>query len=68
MSSDVNLEDFHGETSYLIMFGPDICGPGSKKVHVILSYKGKNHLIKKEIRCKVCINDSFCRCELPLLK
>lgn len=42
----------HGESPYLIMFGPDICGPGTKKVHVIFSYKGKNHLINKEIRCK----------------
>lgn len=32
--------------------GPDICGPGTKKVHVIFNYKGQNHLIKKEIRCK----------------
>ncbi|MCP9263577.1 Calreticulin [Dirofilaria immitis] len=31
MSSNVNLEDFHGETPYNIMFGPDICGPGTKK-------------------------------------
>ncbi|KAG5668837.1 hypothetical protein PVAND_016759 [Polypedilum vanderplanki] len=51
---DCNLDqkDMHGESPYLIMFGPDICGPGTKKVHVIFSYKGKNHLIKKEIRCK----------------
>merc|ERR1719318_2059873 len=34
------------------MFGPDICGPGTKKVHVIFNYKGKNLLTKKEIRCK----------------
>lgn len=33
--------------------GPDICGPGTKKVHVILRYKGENKLIKKDIRCKV---------------
>lgn len=32
--------------------GPDICGPGTKKVHVIFNYQGKNHLIKKDIRCK----------------
>ncbi|TDG46191.1 hypothetical protein AWZ03_007399 [Drosophila navojoa] len=44
--------DMHGESPYEIMFGPDICGPGTKKVHVILSYKGKNHLINKDIRCK----------------
>lgn len=42
----------HGESPYLLMFGPDICGPGTKKVHVIFNYKGKNHLINKEIRCK----------------
>nr|NVI72781.1 calreticulin [Cucujiformia] len=34
------------------MFGPDICGPGTKKVHVILNHKDKNHLINKEISCK----------------
>ncbi|NXJ15673.1 CALR protein, partial [Odontophorus gujanensis] len=32
--------------------GPDICGPGTKKVHVIFNYKGKNVLINKDIRCK----------------
>ncbi|KPJ01595.1 Calreticulin [Papilio xuthus] len=48
----LDQKDMHGETPYEIMFGPDICGPGTKKVHVIFSYKGKNHLIKKEIRCK----------------
>lgn len=35
--------------------GPDICGPGTKKVHVIFNYKGKNVLINKDIRCKVSI-------------
>ena len=33
--------------------GPDICGYSTKKVHVIFNYKGVNHLIKKEIKCKV---------------
>ena len=36
----------------MVYSGPDICGPGTKKVHVIFTYKGKNLLIKKEIRCK----------------
>lgn len=51
---DCSLEqkDMHGETPYLIMFGPDICGPGTKKVHVIFNYKEKNLLINKDIRCK----------------
>lgn len=52
MPSSADLEDFHGDTVYDIMFGPDICGPGTKKVHVIFNYKGKNLLTKKDIRCK----------------
>lgn len=51
-SSDLDQSDMHGETPYNIMFGPDICGPATKKVHVIFNYKGKNLLIKKDIRCK----------------
>ena len=34
------------------MFGPDICGYSTKKVHVILNYKGKNHPIEKDISCE----------------
>jgi len=33
------------------MFGPDICG-STKRIHVILTYKGKNHLINKNIPCE----------------
>uniref|UniRef100_A0A8C0G988 Calreticulin n=1 Tax=Chelonoidis abingdonii TaxID=106734 RepID=A0A8C0G988_CHEAB len=50
--SGLNQEDMHGDSEYNIMFGPDICGPGTKKVHVIFNYKGKNVLINKDIRCK----------------
>lgn len=45
-------EDMHGESPYRVMFGPDICGPGTKKVHVIINYKDRNVLINKDIRCK----------------
>merc|ERR1711973_651533 len=33
---DCNLaqEDMHGDSPYLIMFGPDICGPSSKKLNL----------------------------------
>lgn len=37
--------------------GPDICGYSTKKVHVIFNYKGQNHLIKKDIKCKVATAD-----------
>jgi calreticulin len=40
------------ETQYNIMFGPDICGSSTRKVHLILNKKGKNHLIKDEIPCE----------------
>jgi calreticulin len=52
MPASSDIENFNGDTQYNIMFGPDICGPGTKKVHVIFNYKGKNLLTKKDIRCK----------------
>lgn len=45
-------EQLHGDSPYLVMFGPDICGPGTKKVHVIFNYNEKNVLINKDVRCK----------------
>jgi len=48
----LDQEKFSGDTDYNIMFGPDICGTSTKKVHVIFSYKGKNLLIKKDIRAE----------------
>ncbi|CAG9327034.1 unnamed protein product [Blepharisma stoltei] len=46
---------FGGDTPYLIMFGPDICG-SEKKTHLIVAYKGKNYLNTKRFRCEI---DSF---------
>jgi len=34
------------------MFGPDICGTSTKKIHVIFNYKGQNLLVKKDIKCE----------------
>jgi len=39
--------EFHGDTDYWMMFGPDRCGY-TRKVHLIFHYKGKNLLWKKE--------------------
>ncbi|KAG5848030.1 hypothetical protein ANANG_G00132520 [Anguilla anguilla] len=50
--ADLDQARMHGDSEYYVMFGPDICGYSTKKVHVIFNYKGKNHLIKKEIKCK----------------
>ena len=46
------MASFGGETPYSIMFGPDICGYSTKKVHVIFTHKDKNYLIKKDIPAK----------------
>lgn len=50
--SEKDMADFGGDTPYSIMFGPDICGFSTKKVHVILTKNGKNHLIKKDIKAE----------------
>ena len=46
------MKSFGGETPYSIMFGPDICGYSTKKVHVIFTHKEMNYLIKKDIPAK----------------
>jgi len=50
--SGLDQEHMTGDSEYNIMFGPDICGSSTKKVHVIFQNKGKNHLIKKNIPCE----------------
>eukprot|EP00249_Psilotum_nudum_P013703 c24465_g1_i3 orf=122-1321(+) len=52
LGGDVEQSNFSGETPYSIMFGPDICGYSTKKVHVILNYKGTNNAIEKDIKCE----------------
>jgi len=52
LPSGLKQENFNGDDTYNIMFGPDICGSSTKKTHVIFTYKGKNHLIKKEVRAE----------------
>ncbi|KAJ4766488.1 Calreticulin [Rhynchospora pubera] len=52
LSGEVDQKKFGGDTPYSIMFGPDICGYSTKKVHAIFTRDGKNHLIKKEVPCE----------------
>ncbi|CAI9769372.1 unnamed protein product [Fraxinus pennsylvanica] len=49
LSGEADQKKFGGDTPYSIMFGPDICGYSTKKVHAILTYNDTNHLIKKEV-------------------
>ncbi|KAL8171750.1 hypothetical protein V2J09_023554 [Rumex salicifolius] len=52
LSGDVDQKKFGGDTPYSIMFGPDICGYSTKKVHAILTHNKTNHLIKKDVPCE----------------
>jgi len=47
---------FNGDSSYNIMFGPDICGVGHRIVHFILNKRGENRLIKRNVQAE---NDEF---------
>jgi calreticulin len=50
--STTAAKEFGGDAQYNIMFGPDVCGTSTKKVHVIFNFGGKNLLVKKEIRAE----------------
>ncbi|KAJ7521554.1 hypothetical protein O6H91_19G059500 [Diphasiastrum complanatum] len=52
LSGYVNQKKFSGDTPYSIMFGPDICGTQTKKIHAILQYKSQNYPITKEVQCE----------------
>ncbi|KAF7843790.1 calreticulin-3 [Senna tora] len=64
LSGYVNQKKFGGDTPYSadsfrysnclsgFMFGPDICGSQTKKLHVILSYQGQNYPVKKDLECE----------------
>jgi len=51
LPAGLNQKTFNGDSTYAIMFGPDICGY-TKKIHAIFHYKGKNLLWKKEPRAE----------------
>jgi len=51
LPSGLDQEKFNGDSTYNLMFGPDICGM-THKTHVIFTNKDKNHLVKKEVKCE----------------
>uniref|UniRef100_A0A8C9S4X2 Calreticulin n=1 Tax=Scleropages formosus TaxID=113540 RepID=A0A8C9S4X2_SCLFO len=44
--ADLNQEDMLGDSLYNIMFGPDICGPGTKKIHVLPVMSGQRLVLE----------------------
>lgn len=51
LPAGLNQKTFGGDSAYNIMFGPDVCGTSTKRVHQIMSYKGENLLTKKDTPC-----------------
>ncbi|KAK4762354.1 hypothetical protein SAY86_008122 [Trapa natans] len=52
LSGFVNQKKFGGDTPYSLMFGPDLCGSQTKKLHLIISYQGQNYPLKKDLQCE----------------
>lgn len=52
LPDSVELENFKDDSPYNIMFGPDICGSATRRVHFIFNYKGNNLLWKKTLPCE----------------
>eukprot|EP00494_Astrolonche_serrata_P006541 UN06565 len=48
----LDQENFEGSSEYQIMFGPDICGYSTKRVHAIFNHEGENLLTNKEVDCE----------------
>lgn len=52
LPSPLDQKSFGGDSEYAIMFGPDICGTGKYKTHVILNYNDENLECSKDIKCE----------------
>lgn len=52
LPAGLDQASFNGDSPYNIMFGPDICGSATRRIHVIFNRRGSNHLINKNIACE----------------
>jgi len=48
----LDQENFEGASDYQIMFGPDICGYSTKRIHAIFNHEGENLLTTKTTNCE----------------
>jgi len=44
--------NFEGASDYQIMFGPDICGYSTKRIHAIFNHNGENVLTTADTKCE----------------
>jgi len=52
LPSGTDQKTFGGDSPYYIMFGPDVCGTSTRRIHLIFNYKDKNLLWKKDVKCE----------------
>ncbi|CAG0918548.1 unnamed protein product [Notodromas monacha] len=50
LSCGFEQSEFGPDTEYLVMFGPDICGPEHRRLHVILAKRGSNFPLKRHLK------------------
>jgi len=48
----LDQSNFEGSSEYSVMFGPDICGYSTKRIHAILNHNGENQLTTKTTNCE----------------
>ncbi|CEP03761.1 hypothetical protein PBRA_003368 [Plasmodiophora brassicae] len=53
LRAGLDQKSFSGASDYAIMFGPDICGAETRKVHAILNFKGNNLEKKTPVLCEI---------------
>ena len=54
-----DLASFGGDTEYLAMFGPDLCGYDVSRVHAIVNYDGTNSLRAEDVPMESAIKDAY---------
>jgi len=52
LPTGTDQENFEGSSAYSIMFGPDICGYSTKRIHAIFNQEGENLLTTKSTDCE----------------
>mmetsp|Transcript_4122 Transcript_4122/g.8917 ORF Transcript_4122/g.8917 Transcript_4122/m.8917 type:complete len:413 (-) Transcript_4122:521-1759(-) len=59
MGSEIDQENFGGDTPYKIMFGPDLCGYDVSRIHLIFNYEGNNLLKNEDIKLEYADKNEF---------
>ena len=51
LDTNQNISSFSNETDFSVMFGPDVCGPTFRKLHIILRKNGVEYPTLRPLNC-----------------